>query len=74
MEIKYKVEKIFEDDYGCEERSDSEKQQVIVYLWSPEGDELSVKQPDEWIYEQEINEGDEAFLIDGKLHKVLGAD
>jgi hypothetical protein len=34
---------------------------------------LSVKHPCVE-YEQEINEGDEAYLIDGKLKKALGED
>lgn len=70
MREKYTVSKIYEDDFGCEERSDDYNPQVIVIIKSSDGREVSVKQADAWMYEQEINEGDEVFLVEGKLQKV----
>lgn len=69
MKEKYTVVKIYEDDFGCEERSSDYETQVIVVMKSYEGAELSVKQPDAWMYEQEINEGDEVFIVGGRLRK-----
>lgn len=73
MREKYTVSKIYEDDFGCEERGDAYQAQVIVIIKSSDGNEFSVKQADVWMYEQEINEGDEVFLVEGKLQKALEA-
>lgn len=91
---KYKVLKIYEDDFGCEERAKDYKPQVIVIIkaLSNEEDvksvndkentknlgdekdikepEISLKQLDAWMYEQDINEGDEVILVEGKLRKI----
>lgn len=71
MREKYTVSKIYEDDFGCEERDDGYQAQVIVIIKSSGGDEFSVKQADAWMYEQEIREEDEVYLIGGKLKKVF---
>ena len=69
MQEKYTVTGIYEDDFGCEERSRDYEPMVIVTIQSREGEEFSVKQPDAWLYEQEIREGDEVFLAEGRLWK-----
>lgn len=74
MREKYRVFQIYEDDYGCEEKSENDRGKVIVILKSSSGNELSVKQEDVWLYEQEIKEGDEVFLAEGKLWRRLGQD
>lgn len=75
MREKYQVLKIYEDDFGCEERAENYEPQVIVKIKAPDGKTVSVKQSDAWMYEQDINEGDEVLLVDReglKLYK--GAD
>ena len=69
MQEKYTVTGIYEDDFGCEERSSDYEPMVIVTIQSREGEEASVKQPDAWMYEQEIREGDEVFLAEGRMWK-----
>lgn len=71
MKEKYHVLKIYEDDFGCEERAADYEPQVIVVIKSPDGEELSIKQADAWMYEQGIDEGDEVFLTDGRLRKEI---
>ena len=70
MREKYTITGIYEDDFGCEERSSDYEPMVIVMMKSREGEEFSVKQPDAWLYEQEIREGDEVFLEEGRLRKA----
>lgn len=71
MKERYKVRTIYEDDYGCEERSEDYEPQVIVILesQSTDGNELRVKQADSWMYQQDINEGDEVLFVEGRLQK-----
>ena len=66
----YRVEKIYEDDFGCEERAEGHEPQVIVILRDPAGNEISVKQADAWMYQQEVDEGSRALLIGGKLYRA----
>ncbi len=68
---KYKVLNIYEDDFGCEERADDHKTQVIVVLKRSDGKEITIKQEDDWLYQQDINEGDEVDLMEGKLQKRI---
>ncbi len=70
MREKYTVENIYEDDFGCEERAEGYEPQVIVILRDTKGNERTIKQLDNWMYQQEINEGDEVFLVDQRLHKI----
>lgn len=67
---KYKVLNIYEDDFGCEERTDDHKTQVIVALKRSDGKEITIKQEDDWLYQQDINEGDEVDFMEGKLKKA----
>ena len=69
MTGKYIVSNIYEDDFGCEERSEDHEPQVIVVLRAPDGSETVLKQSDAWMYEQDIREGTEVVLMDGKLKK-----
>lgn len=69
---KYKVLRIYEDDFGCEERAKDYEPQVIVIIKSlSDGAEVSLKQLDAWMYEQDINEGDEVVFFEGKLRKIV---
>ncbi len=65
----YHVERIWEDDFGCEERPAEYERQVIVILKDKAGEELSLKQADVWLYRQEIREGDAVYLEEGRLWK-----
>lgn len=65
----YHVERIWEDDFGCEERPAEYEPQVIVILKDKAGEELSLKQADAWLYRQEIREGDAVYLEEGRLWK-----
>lgn len=68
---KYKVLNIYEDDFGCEERTDDHKTQVIVALKRSDGKEITIKQEDDWLYQQDINEGDEVDLMEEILQKRI---
>lgn len=67
---KYKITKILEDDYGCEDRTDDYMPRVIVYLKS-EDIETTIKQVDKYLYDNDIDVGDMVFInSDGLLEKV----
>lgn len=70
MKEEYKVLKIYEDDFGCEERSEDYEPQVIVIVKDMSESEIYLKQSDAWMYEQDINEGDKVILVDGRLKKL----
>ena len=74
MQEKYQVMEIYERDYGCEEREDDQKDIVLVRLRSENGQEHVVEAEDAALYRQEIMEGTEVFLVDGKLRRALGND
>ena len=65
----YNVERIWEDDFACEERPAEYEPQVIVVLKDAAGKEHSLKQADAWLYQQEIREGDAVYLEEGRLRK-----
>ena len=67
---KYKITKILEDDYGCEDRPDDYIPRVIVYLKS-EDIETTIKQVDQYLIDNDIDVGDVVFInSDGLLEKV----
>ncbi len=71
MQSAYKVIKIEEDDFGCEDRMDGYKPRVIVYLKS-EDHETSIKQVDQYLYDNDIDVGDKVIKGEtGLLEKVL---
>ena len=74
MREKYKVTEICEIDFGCEGRPENMEDLVQVRLCSSTGESLTVQASDAGLYEQDITEGSEVFLIDGKLKKALGND
>ncbi len=66
----YKITKIMEDDYGCEDRVDGYIPRVIVYLKS-EDRETSIKQVDQYLIDNDIDVGDMVIINDeGFLEKV----
>lgn len=67
---KYKITKILEDDYGCEDRPDDYISRVIVYLKS-EDIETTIKQVDQYLIDNDIDVGDMVIInSDGLLEKV----
>ena len=53
----WKVQKIREVDYGCEERQPGESLKVLVILENEQGEERRILEEDEWLYENQIEEG-----------------
>lgn len=65
--MKYIVLKIEEDiDFGCEERTDKEPVMAIVTLKDENGCEIKLGQPDQMLYERNINEGDAVIFNEMK--------
>lgn len=50
----YKVVKILEGDYSCEERMPGEPKIAIVYLADESGNEIQKLVDDDWLYENDI--------------------
>ena len=64
--MSWKIKRIQEDDYGCEERPQNEKITVIVTLVDENGMEKQLRVEDDWLYAEGINEGDlwlDTFLV-----------
>ena len=55
----WKVQKILEGDYGCEELMPGESKKAVVYLVNNNGDEQQILADDDWLYENDIVEGSE---------------
>lgn len=71
--MRYTVKRIEEDlNYGCEERLEDAPVLAVVTLIDEEGQEMELRQPDQMLYDREINEGDVVFLDEKQeLQKVL---
>ena len=67
----YTLTQILEDDYGCEERPAGQAVTVLALLTDSDGDETVLRQEDQWLYEQQINEGDTVKIFNKKLLKVI---
>ena len=66
----YTVLRIEEPDFGCEGRSEGEEPVDRVLLKKHSGEELFIKEKDALLYEMDINEGDDVYLIEGELKKI----
>lgn len=53
------VKQIMEADYGCEEKSREELDQVIVLLTDENGESIRFRASDSMLYRMGIDEGDE---------------
>lgn len=61
--MRYTVKRIEEDlNFGCEERLEDAPVLAVVTLIDEEGQEMELRQPDQMLYDREINEGDVVFL------------
>ena len=70
-ELQCTILQIQEDDYGCEERSEGSKRTVLVRLRDSEENEHMIRQEDDWLYEQGIDEGDLVVLTENHLYKKM---
>ncbi len=55
--MEWTVKRIQEGDYGCEERSAEERNQVIVTLENEDGTIRQLTADNDWLYETGIDEG-----------------
>ena len=53
----WKVKRIQEGDYGCEERTAEERSRVLVTLENEEGMTRQLTADDDWLYAMGIDEG-----------------
>lgn len=56
--MNWRVKRIQEDDYGCEERPENKKVKVLVTLADENGQERILRVEDDWLYQHGIDEGD----------------
>ena len=57
QKVVWKVKKIREADYGCEERQPGEKLKVLVTIENAQGETDTFLEEDDWLYEHQIEEG-----------------
>ncbi len=69
--MKYRIVRIDEDiDFGCEERKESTPVMAVVLLEDENGTRQHIRQIDQYLYDNDINEGDLVQLTaSGKLVK-----
>ena len=69
--MKYRVVRIDEDiDFGCEERKEGTPVMAVVLLEDENGNQQHIRQIDQYLYDNDINEGDLVqFTVDGELVK-----
>ena len=74
--MKYTVKRIDEDlDFGCEERQEGTPVMALVTLVDEDGSKLTLRQPDQMLYDRDIKEGDEVILnAEKELQKTFDAD
>lgn len=74
--MRYTVVRIDEDiDFGCEERAADAPVMAVVTLTSEDGAEMKLRQPDQMLYDRDINEGDAVILNEKQeLQKPLEGD
>lgn len=69
--MRYRVVRIDEDiDFGCEERKEGIPVMAVVLLEDENGNQQHIRQIDQYLYDNDINEGDQVqFTADGELIK-----
>lgn len=72
--MKYTVRRIDEDlDFGCEERFEGAPVMAVVTLIADDDQEIKLRQPDQMLYNRDINEGDVVVLDEKQeLQKLDG--
>ena len=59
-------------DFGCEERKEGIPVMAVVLLEDENGNQQHLRQIDQYLYDNDINEGDQVqFTADGELIKVM---
>lgn len=53
----WKIKHIFDGDYGCEERSESEKPKVTVTLVNENNEKKIISVEDKWLMDNNLDEG-----------------
>lgn len=71
--MRYRVVRIDEDiDFGCEERKEGIPVMAVVLLEDENGNQQHIRQIDQYLYDNDINEGDQVqFTAGGELIKVM---
>ena len=71
--MRYRVVRIDEDiDFGCEERKEGIPVMAVVLLEDENGNQQHIRQIDQYLYDNDINEGEQVqFTADGELIKVM---
>ena len=71
--MQYRVVRIDEDiDFGCDERKEGIPVMAVVLLEDENGNQQHIRQIDQYLYDNDINEGDQVqFTADGELIKVM---
>ena len=68
----WKIKQIAEADFGCEERKEGIPVMAVVLLEDENGNQQHIRQIDQYLYDNDINEGDQVqFTADGELIKVM---
>ena len=62
----WKIKQIAEADFGCEERLLGEKLKCLVILENENGETRRLEVEDEWLTEQELDEGSTWNITDEK--------
>ncbi len=62
----WKIKQIAEADFGCEERLPGEKLKCLVILENENGETRRLEVEDEWLTEQELDEGSTWNITDEK--------
>lgn len=60
----YIIDRIFEDDYGCEERPDDQPDMVLVLLWDETGEKRLLRVEDELLRRLNLDEGSAVSVLE----------
>ena len=66
----YKVPDIIEPDFGCEGLPDGQVPMDEVILLDEDNNKKVIKQGDMYLYQMDINVGDNVVIVDNKLKKA----
>lgn len=71
--MRYTVLRIDEDlDFGCEERAEGTPIMAVVTLIDESGNKVVLRQPDQQLYDRDINENDEVLLTENQeIYKII---
>lgn len=61
----WKIKKIAEADYGCEERLPGEKLKCLVVLGNEFGETRTLEAADEWLRDHNLDEGSDWTDLEG---------